>query len=749
MPITIKVYDSLEVNRCRVTLTSPGIFRTDFGQLFQGRRETRSVESTEVIELSYTWDGLTSTKGEAFDVWLPGGERRFTVYPESNYVSNGAPVNINVSVVNYKLGEPDRTNFNQLPYFEIRFPGKSVDNVIRVDLHWVNYWVTATILAPEEYTAASVPPQEWRETATYQKWKISVRTDTGIIPKGEKLSVEVLLDDPTQLPTPIRRLTGTGDYNQIQILGDGTDIKGRRGVMVTFDATTNNLIPGAVASSDVYIRKKSFADIVLLNRQAYMHFGEHSDKGIYTNTSEYLQVGNNGGKLNFTIYPDMDTDVITDVSATVTWKVMKSIPSGSWDSTVSLLIWVPDNSGTLHGTVVIMEKGQMIREVITKQYERSIFAAGPKTIIPVGDPTFNEAHVNFLPATPYVLASLPAGVPVVPLDSKDVYITSSVGEVVNGILISTAAINYDWNASNAYYVQGGKITVDQLVIRRDSITNQIMGIETYPRDMTVKIFTINNKLNHNLPYYYDLYLHVKSLDVPVGYTPFDYYVQAGSARMFSTSRLFTFKINYEVPVFTIPAVTTTIVNQSGIDLIYNHLTNKYFADGGRGLSTGLKTNIGNIYGIPLPVHIIYLRNLSINTQGQIFYVEVPDVFNMEEILPDGIVKPIVDLKILGGAADLVGKFITFKASIQVGVAPQDLVVYVSVVDDFTHAQLGVTSISIAKGVSFGTVVSKLDLRNVSYRVIVEFSPDNIDDSFVYGNSPTDFIIPSKASLIAM
>src|SRR5664280_1108411 len=105
-----------------------GVYNLNFGQLFQGRRVNK-VTSVEILQLV-----STDLTGEAFVLQIPDEERRFTVYSDSNYVIKDKACPIIVSVVDYKIGSPDKTKFNQDPNFAIYFPGK--DLTINVNVTW-------------------------------------------------------------------------------------------------------------------------------------------------------------------------------------------------------------------------------------------------------------------------------------------------------------------------------------------------------------------------------------------------------------------------------------------------------------------------------------------------------------------------------------------------------------------------------------------------------------------------------------
>ena len=706
-----------------------GVYNLNFGQLFQGRRVNK-VTSVEILQLV-----STDLTGEAFVLQIPDEERRFTVYSDSNYVIKDKACPIIVSVVDYKIGSPDKTKFNQDPNFAIYFPGK--DLTINVNVTWNNYWVIALIELPVEYKESA--------SAFYEKWKVASTIESGTIPLGEKISMEILIDDPSQLPTPIRKLFDNGDYDQLS--EDAAIIKGRRGVLVTFDASLGSQGPGSIAQADVYIHKAAFTE----TKTAQMNFGEHSDKGVYSPYSESLQVGSSGGKLDFTIYPDGPSVINTETSSMVTWKILKQIPDGCWDSDVSIRVGIPNNTGELEWKIIVMEKGSFLQDVVTNQYQKNAFVDGVRFITPTVDTSFNELWITVKALTNYVVETLPEGTGVVPASTPDVFVTGIRSSVINGSLAANAAIFYNWDKTNDYFVKGGLITVDQLLVRRELETDKILGIQFYPTTMIVTAFRVADKINYNIPYKYDLYLHVKSMngsegqDPAEGYSPFDYYLAVGGISMFPTREVSFNIVNDAIPVLTIPNVTTTIPTRLGVSIIYNHLINKYYADGISTSTANGEVIVGNLYGVLLPKEQLYIRDLQLTPLGSIIYADgiLGEVFTMDEFSKSGLDKPIVDLKIATVSMDKSTYVVSYQANLRNGVASQDMTVWVTVVNEYNHSIIPVTSISILKGEASGEITAHLATSPVSYRISMEFAvTGNENEGFIYGDSPADVVVSS-------
>lgn len=711
----------------RVVLAATNIYNLDFGRIFQGRKVNRISEATETLLLN-----TTDLLGQAFVINVPDDERRFTVFADKNYVIKGSPTKITVSVSDHKIGGPNKTKFNQDPRFTLYFPGTGL--TLTVNLNWYNYWVTATILAPQEVVEEA--------TALYQKWRIRVRLDVDIIPKGEVVYAEVLMDDPEQLPTPMRKLDSAGDYDQV--LEAATEIEGRRGVMVKFDATQAALGPGTICTQDVFIHKKAFTTGDLV----YMHFGEHSDRGIYTSTSDYLQVGATGGKLDFTVYPDLGTQVVSEYTTKVTWKILKEVPSGSYDDTVSVRVGIPDNSGTIQWRVVILPKGVSVKEIVTLQYVRDEYSKGARTITPVPDSTFNEQVVNFKTLTSYSVVALPQGTVPGTLLGYNVHVTGITGSVVNRPLKPSACIKYDWDSSHDYYTKGGKITVEQLFVRR-TMEGTILGCDAYLKDMTVKTFTVTDKLKLESQYLYDMYLHVSSVNGPnnedpaQGYAPFDYYLRVGMVIFYTPSEYTFVSVTDPTPLQQVPNATTVFPTTYGLSVVYNHVTRKFYVNGVSLAGTNSNQVIGNIAEVPLPTATLSINNVQLNSKGQIIYVYgvSGESFSMALMEHDSSIQPVVDLILEGDHTDPAISAVTLKAIMPDDTAQQDMVIPVKVLNNFTHTLIQVTSIPIVKGMTEGSVVVNVDRQYETFRITMEFDPANAEDTFTCGDSPVDILIP--------
>lgn len=729
VPIALQT-TSVEYPLSRVTPDKifPGTFLIEFGDLFQGRNKTFDT-AIEVLKLS-----TTGFFGEAFFINVPVGEERFTVFSSKNYISPVGDTDISVGVMDKKIGGP---NAESLPFFEIYFP--RTNESIRVNLNWNNYWVTAI---------ASVAEDTNGETIMYNKWLVRVQITARTIPAKEKLRVEVLLDDTTQMPTPLRKLLESGVYDES--MENLIEIKGRRGVMVTLDATAGALGVGSFAETPVYIKKTAVPSTDII----YANFGEHSDKGIYAKSSNYITFSSEGGKFNFTITAVVPELGLTSSTASIKWMIAKEAPvsvtNKSFDGIVSCRVVIPNKYGINIGYVIVMLEGEMSKEIITERYQRGTSVEGNKLITATGDPEFNSRYVTFSGPASYTVQAMEVGLEL-PADSgKYITVTGITGEVVNGPLIPIASITYKWDELNDYYVKGGKIEITQLLIARRYTTREILSIGFFEKGMDTNLFSVGEIVKRFSSYYYELYLHVKSVkDTEGTYAPFEYYLEAGSLSVLNSDSV-TFKMKQDaIPATTIENVTTIVpITGTGLSVVYNHLTKKYYANGTSTKATISSEVIGVLSRVVIPKERLYIRNLKLSTDGTVTYSygTIGENFAMEEFTMDGIDKPMIDLSISKtsiGVSLIITPMYRFVAKLREGVAPQDLIIAVEVVDESTHTALPITTISILKDMPSGMVLARVPAQSTTCRITMNFAPTgNEDAGFIYGTSPAEMVIPA-------
>ncbi len=715
----------------RFSLAGESSYSLNFGNLFQGRRST--IAGAARIEFQVN---ITGELGQAVNLQLSDTESRYDVVLSDDAVLPDKPLTVTVNVMDRAIGSPGIDNFGNEATFSLYFPGLETSYTFNVT--WYNYWVITQINPPA--LAAG-------ESAKFQKWLVSATTETGVIPAGERIEMEVLVDDVEQIPTALRILDSLGNYDRAA--EDLAEIKGRRGVILAFDAANGELLPGAVASTIVCLRKSPGSQGTF----SYLHFGEHSDKGVYAGNSDYLQIGSTGGKLDFSVFPDLVNAVSSDTDITVTWKIQKSIPAGSWDDDVSVRVGIPSNSGILEWKTLVLSKDVVEIDIVTKQYARNIFGQGDRTFTPSGDLVFNQDVVNFAALTPLVVSEIaeeiiipnPEENPLLGTDSS-VVVTSIQGSSISGDIQEDAAFFFGYDDTTSFYQGGGTVTITPVLVRYDTELTKVKTVQLFnPANVPNQVLYVKDKVDVNVPDNYQFYLFVRYSGIPGIPNTIEYHLRAATAypktptlAMFGGDMKNIKILEYDN---AFPILSETNI---GLTVKYMPMTGKYLVSGTTTRGTNGQEPVGGLSeGTPKPATNIYFGNVLITPAGAIVLIyETSGVtYYDSELTPSGMESPTVDLRFVTTGQYESSITTELRATVLNGVAPQNIVIHAVITKRLNDGSREEFLISLRKGDNMSSVTMTAYKGPVTRKMAGFFDTAVLPGGYVQGKSPAFVLVP--------
>jgi len=629
-----------------LTITKPltDTFQISVGNLFQGRRDSEnSATPTAKKVLTVTSDQITQK--EVIELILPSTENRFSVAYENSSIpyfnidttppTGVIAINLILTVHDLKIGSPDLID-GKLPYFFIKL--RESEKTYTVYVTWTNYWVIARILPPEAMIL---------NHNTHEKWKFGASILSGTIPAGEEVIMEILIDDPDQMPTTLKTLNvATGD------LVEGATKIGKRGVLVKFDATAGALTTGALSSkTEAWISKSSVAS----NKVLAVNFGEHSEKGVYSEDSEYLTVGSVGVPLKF--YVDPRVTLTTKKYVYVDWYVKKAaIPLQCWDTTVSVKIDIPieNSAGTISKItpfVKVISDGDTEELLIKAKYKRTGTDRNVQGLI---DTTFNtenisQDHTTTVAVKMFTDAAYPESGVINSAPYEDVGIPSfevTINDApsIDRVLSASSALKLVYSRDSEYTVALGQFFVKFVrvtfspvgyILKVDTVySGSPIGFNATPVELSFKFkdyITLGSGKTYQFYIGFESAAIASPLSPPTGYNAFTAYYKCAEVIAKTSGFVTLTNIFDNIPLLALPTENTILsyITTAGITITFDSITGKYFANGVKTSTNGKKTGrlanlastiIGNVTGtLPVPASNIstHTGELSIKTSGNV------------------------------------------------------------------------------------------------------------------------------------
>lgn len=470
----------------------------DFGKIFQGRKNTCTQVASEVLELL-----KVAAPDEAFTIEVLEGEHLFSVDCDHTVVGPAKAAQLKVAVGDRSIGHEYGT-----PKFKVIF--RESETEIFFTVKWNNYLLVADIQAP-------VKDPTYKDNY-WERWTVMAQLQVfegNVVPVGEKLNMEILIDDDKQFPTPVRIIGNDGSYT---VEDETVEVIGRRGVMVTFDEHSTNS-----SKAEFYVKKEDTGAGVTTG----LAFGEHSDKGIYSIHSDYLKVLTVGGPLNFTMVADVANVEKSANKVAVPWRLLKEVPAGLNEIPVNVLCAIPkDEGGYDYVAVYADQEGGQLKYAAVATYTRPAEGSPDRNITAQVVQEFNPRAVKAIVDPLKDTYAVPAKLGSEGLAYIPTILTSVTPKVVEEVNVneytpSVSAI-VDGGVIDEFIAAGGEIDVRLICVVPTGILASVAVDSITKNNTLVHIKHVQNVLGL-VARDFEVFIHIESGVVPAGYTAFSKY----------------------------------------------------------------------------------------------------------------------------------------------------------------------------------------------------------------------------------